>query len=88
MKATWKDYPTKSDLVLVFGHVSAEVICLSTAPIPGGNPATVEPDAQETWGIITHPFVPETLVGTRADAKLRAEAILRGILNAATEALG
>lgn len=80
MKATWKDYPGKSDLTLVFGHISAEVIELGPAPMGSG--------MDSEWGILTHPFVPETLVGTRDDAKARAETILRDMLAQATQALG
>jgi hypothetical protein len=87
MKATWKDYPGKSDLTLVFGHISAEVIELGPAPASGTGPRVPNPGDSE-WGILTHPFVPETLIGTRDDAKARAETILRDMLAAATQALG
>lgn len=78
MKVTWKDNGRKSDLVLVFGHVSAEVIDLG--PDPEGT--------DREFGILTHPFVAEKMVGTRTEAKDRAEAILRGIITEAADALG
>jgi hypothetical protein len=76
MKATWKDYGDESDLVLVFGHVDAKVIDLG--PSAGDH----------IYGIITHPYTAEEFIGTLDGAKARAEAILRGILSAATAALG
>lgn len=86
MKATWTKLDNgKSFLVLVFGHVSAEVVDLGPDPagvdIVGGAP-------NRTWGILTHPFVPKTIVGTLAQAQSTAEDILRGILTPALNALG
>lgn len=78
MKAKWTKLDNgKSFLVLVFGHVSAEVVNLGLSPTGG-----------PTWGILTHPFVAETLIGTIDDAQARAETILRGMLAAATVSLG
>ena len=82
MRAKWTKLDNgKSFLVLVFGHVSAEVVNLGPPPADSPNPAA-------QWGILTHPFMAETIVGTLTDAQARAEAILRGVLSAATTALG
>lgn len=80
MRAKWTKLENgKSYLVLVFGHVSAEVINLG--------PSSDNPQATQ-WGILTHPYVPETLIGTELEAKARAEEILVGILVQAIGGLG
>jgi hypothetical protein len=94
MKATWKDFAGKSDLVLVFGHISAEVIHLgppldgNAGPVPPTDIADQTSPARSHWGIIIHPFVPLELDGTRDDAKTMAEETLRDLLSKATAALG
>lgn len=73
MNPLWKDYHDKSELPLVFGHVSAEVMLLG--PVPDS--------PLFRWGVVTHPYTASTVEGTLEQAKLYAEAQLKLIINPA-----
>jgi len=81
--ANWKDYENNSQLVLVFGHVSA------TVDVLGHDAAGKE----NHWGIITHPYwtmelkSADDITFTREDAKSAAVSFLSTLLGTATNAL-
>lgn len=63
----WKDYETNSQLVLVYGHVSASVQELDT----------------NRMGVVLHPYSAFEVLGTRDQAKQIAEMSLRELLTLA-----